>query len=154
MAPSGTWPERWASQARRSPTTSTAWRRPAISPAPVTRRTAGFHRVELTEKGERALQRLRMAVVAFDERLRDGLSEREVATLGSLLARLRAIVAEPVAGDTLPVTVIGNSSVFTWTPTMSGRVEELLDLPRYMFSPPLMIMSLIHGLGNDRSMAA
>lgn len=58
------------------------------------------HRVGLTEEGERAFHRLRTAVVAFDQRLQDGLSEREVSRLGSLLTRLGANVAEPVAIDT------------------------------------------------------
>jgi MarR family transcriptional regulator, transcriptional regulator for hemolysin len=60
------------------------------------------HHVELTESGERGFHRLRTAVVAFDQRLRDGLNEREVATLESLLTRLRANVAEPVPVDTEP----------------------------------------------------
>jgi MarR family transcriptional regulator, transcriptional regulator for hemolysin len=60
------------------------------------------HRVELSEEGERTFHRLRTAVNAFDQRLRDGLGEREVATLGSLLSRLRATVAEPLAVDTEP----------------------------------------------------
>jgi MarR family transcriptional regulator, transcriptional regulator for hemolysin len=57
------------------------------------------HRVELTEEGQRAFHHLRKAVVAFDRRLRDGLSESEVATLSSLLGRLRANVAPPVEAD-------------------------------------------------------
>jgi MarR family transcriptional regulator for hemolysin len=65
-------------------------------------RNRRVHRVELTEEGERAFHRLRTAVVAFDQRLRDGLSKREVATLAGLLTRLRANVAEPVAVDTEP----------------------------------------------------
>jgi MarR family transcriptional regulator for hemolysin len=63
------------------------------------------HRVELTEEGEQAFHRLRTAVVAFDQRLRDGLSEQKVATLGSLLTHLRANVAAPVSVDTEPEVV-------------------------------------------------
>jgi MarR family transcriptional regulator, transcriptional regulator for hemolysin len=51
------------------------------------------HLVELTEEGERTFQRLRTAAVAFDEQLRGGLSEREIATLERLLERLRGNVA-------------------------------------------------------------
>jgi MarR family transcriptional regulator for hemolysin len=58
------------------------------------------HRVELTEQGEEAFHRLRVAVVAFDQQLREGFSEREVATLGRLLARLRANVADIDTPDT------------------------------------------------------
>jgi MarR family transcriptional regulator for hemolysin len=53
------------------------------------------HRVELTEAGEAAFERLFGVVVAFDQQLRRGLSDREVAELGSLLTRLRANVTEP-----------------------------------------------------------
>jgi MarR family transcriptional regulator for hemolysin len=55
------------------------------------RRDPANHRVqlvELTEEGEKAFLRLLEATTAFDRRLRSGLSEAEVATLGDLLARL------------------------------------------------------------------
>jgi MarR family transcriptional regulator for hemolysin len=44
--------------------------------------------VELTDAGEALFDRLRQAAVAFDARLRDGLSEGELDQLRSLLDRL------------------------------------------------------------------
>jgi len=52
------------------------------------------HLVELTEAGEAAFIRLRDAAMAFDQRLRRGFSEDEIAGLGSLLGRLEANVAD------------------------------------------------------------
>jgi MarR family transcriptional regulator for hemolysin len=46
------------------------------------------HRVELTEAGEAAFGRLRAAAVAFDQRLRRGISSDDVAALEDLLGRL------------------------------------------------------------------
>ena len=66
-------------------------------------RDAGNRRVQLvklTEEGEAAFLRLRQAAVAFDERLRAGLAETEIATLTTLLSRLSANVAEPASADT------------------------------------------------------
>ena len=57
-------------------------------------------RVELTAAGEAEFDRLRHRVVAFDERLRAGLTVADVAALGALLDRLQANVAaaaEPAA---------------------------------------------------------
>ena len=65
-------------------------------------------RVELTAAGEAEFERLRDRVVAFDERLRAGMTVTEVAALGALLDRLQANVAaaaEPVATD--PVATAG-----------------------------------------------
>ena len=50
------------------------------------------HLVELTEAGEAAFQRLRGAAMAFDQRLRSGLSGDEVSQLEALLGRLAANV--------------------------------------------------------------
>jgi MarR family transcriptional regulator, transcriptional regulator for hemolysin len=44
--------------------------------------------VELTKAGEQAFLRLREAAVAFDTRLRRGMSEREVAALAKSLQKL------------------------------------------------------------------
>lgn len=46
------------------------------------------HVVELTEKGEAAFRRMRGAAVAFDRRLRSGVTEEDVANLEDLLSRL------------------------------------------------------------------
>lgn len=54
--------------------------------------------VTLTEAGEAAFLRLRDAAVAFDARLRTGLTDEDVATLGTLLGRLAANVGP--AADT------------------------------------------------------
>ena len=46
------------------------------------------HVVELTEAGTQAFVRLRQAAMAFDSRLRSGLSADELATFADLLARV------------------------------------------------------------------
>jgi MarR family transcriptional regulator for hemolysin len=51
-----------------------------------------IHRVTLTEAGEAAFFRMLTAVQAFDQQLRAGLSEADVATLQSALDRLRTNV--------------------------------------------------------------
>jgi len=51
------------------------------------------HLVELTEAGEAAFLRLRDAASAFDERLRRGLTDRDVDALEGLLRRLERNVA-------------------------------------------------------------
>jgi len=48
-----------------------------------------LHLVELTPAGDALFARMRDAAMAFDERLRAGLSRPEVAQLEELLARLR-----------------------------------------------------------------
>jgi len=50
------------------------------------------HIVELTPAGEDAFARLRMAALAFDRRLRAGLSEQEIAVFSDVLTRLAANV--------------------------------------------------------------
>jgi MarR family transcriptional regulator for hemolysin len=56
--------------------------------------------VTLTEKGDEAFLRLRTAAIAFDARLRSGLSDGDLATLATLLTRLSANVAD--AGEGAP----------------------------------------------------
>jgi MarR family transcriptional regulator for hemolysin len=46
------------------------------------------HQVRLTEAGEAAFLRLRDTAIAFDARLRTGLSDEDTETLGRLLGRL------------------------------------------------------------------
>jgi MarR family transcriptional regulator for hemolysin len=53
------------------------------------------HLVELTEAGEALFHRLRGAASAFDQQLRAGVSDSEVAALEGLLSRLEANVAHP-----------------------------------------------------------
>jgi MarR family transcriptional regulator for hemolysin len=57
--------------------------------------------VTLTEAGEAAFLRMRTAAMTFDATLRAGLSESDVATLGTLLSRLAANVGDP-AGSADP----------------------------------------------------
>ena len=67
-----------------------------------------IQRVELTAAGEAEFERLRHRVVAFDERLRTGMTVADVAALGALLDRLQANVAarpDPAAAD--PVAAAG-----------------------------------------------
>lgn len=50
------------------------------------------HQVVLTEAGEAMFEKLRLAAVAFDKRLRAGLDEARLAEFAEVLARLRANV--------------------------------------------------------------
>jgi len=62
--------------------------------------------VALTPEGEQAFRRLRRAVVAFDRRLRTGLSDADTAALAAVLARLRANVApDPIPTPAPPEAV-------------------------------------------------
>jgi MarR family transcriptional regulator for hemolysin len=47
------------------------------------------HRVVLTEAGEEAFQRLRVAALAFDHQLRKGVTKSQLETMAAILARLR-----------------------------------------------------------------
>jgi MarR family transcriptional regulator, transcriptional regulator for hemolysin len=47
------------------------------------------HLVELTEDGEAAFQHLRRVALAFDQQLRHGIPEHEIAALRETLAKLR-----------------------------------------------------------------
>jgi MarR family transcriptional regulator for hemolysin len=49
-----------------------------------------IHHVELTDAGETAFQRLKHAATAFDQRLRRGLDDNDLAHLTRLLDRLHA----------------------------------------------------------------
>ncbi|MDA3625298.1 MarR family winged helix-turn-helix transcriptional regulator [Saccharopolyspora oryzae] len=51
------------------------------------------HQVELTEGGEAAFHRLRKVAMSFDERLRAGIPEGDLAAFERTLAQLRANVA-------------------------------------------------------------
>jgi len=57
-----------------------------------------IHVVELTEAGEAAFVRLQQAAVAFDAKLRTGLSDEDLDTLGGLLGHLSANAGR-AAGD-------------------------------------------------------
>ncbi|RUV67935.1 MAG: MarR family transcriptional regulator [Mesorhizobium sp.] len=57
---------------------------------PINRRV---HQVELTEAGEAMFEKLRTAALAFDKRLRVGLSDQRLAEFAEVLAALRANVA-------------------------------------------------------------
>jgi len=66
------------------------------------RRTSGpqhgsAHQFELTDLGDATFNRFLKAVVAFDRRLRAGLTDEETAVLESLLGRLRSNVSDPQA---------------------------------------------------------
>jgi MarR family transcriptional regulator, transcriptional regulator for hemolysin len=52
------------------------------------------HLVELTETGEAAFGQLRNAAIAFDQRLRRGISREDLAALEDLLGRLERNVTE------------------------------------------------------------
>ena len=54
-----------------------------------------IHVVELTPAGEELFVRLQETAVAFDTRLRQGLTETDVDTLGALLGQLTANAGEP-----------------------------------------------------------
>jgi MarR family transcriptional regulator for hemolysin len=57
------------------------------------------HVVELTEKGEAAFLRLRTVAIAFDQRLRTGITDEEIATLARLLDRLRRNITDPADAE-------------------------------------------------------
>jgi MarR family transcriptional regulator, transcriptional regulator for hemolysin len=61
-----------------------------------------IHVVELTEAGEATFTRLQQAAVAFDARLRAGLSESDLDLLGDLLGRLAANAGDAEADDAPP----------------------------------------------------
>jgi MarR family transcriptional regulator for hemolysin len=52
-----------------------------------------MHLVELTPEGDALFFRLRDAAMAFDQRLRSGLSEGDISQMDDLLSRLRSNVA-------------------------------------------------------------
>jgi MarR family transcriptional regulator, transcriptional regulator for hemolysin len=53
-----------------------------------------IHVVELTDSGEETFLRLRTTAMVFDQRLRTGITEKEVAGLGDVLDRLVQNVAD------------------------------------------------------------
>lgn len=55
--------------------------------------------VELTEKGETAFHAMRVAAVAFDQRLRHGVSEEELAGFERVLDKLHGNVVAGVPSD-------------------------------------------------------
>ncbi len=57
------------------------------------------HIVELTVQGEAAFQGMLGTVIGFDRRLRDGLSDNEIADLARSLERMRANVAGAAIQD-------------------------------------------------------
>jgi MarR family transcriptional regulator for hemolysin len=59
-------------------------------------------RVELTDEGVALFERLRTIAVAHDRRLRSQLTGAEATTLGELLEKLRAGVAEPATRSGSP----------------------------------------------------
>jgi MarR family transcriptional regulator, transcriptional regulator for hemolysin len=56
-------------------------------------RNRRVHVVELTESGEALFQRLRAEAVAFDQQLRAGIADDQVATLARLLDRMHENVS-------------------------------------------------------------
>ncbi|HWC86401.1 MAG TPA: MarR family winged helix-turn-helix transcriptional regulator [Solirubrobacteraceae bacterium] len=65
-------------------------------------RNRRIHVVELTEGGEAAFLRLRDAAVAFDRRLREGISAQEIAGLEAVLDRLVANAGAQAGSASLP----------------------------------------------------
>ena len=61
-----------------------------------------FQVVTLTEAGEAAFLRLRSAAMAFNDKLRAGLTDADLATLAALLGRLAANVGAEPATPTPP----------------------------------------------------
>jgi MarR family transcriptional regulator, transcriptional regulator for hemolysin len=77
--------------------------------------------VALTEAGEEAFLRLRAAAIAFDARLRTGLTDTDLATLSTLLARLAAN-ANPTT-PTPPIIPGTPTTPGTPTPPWAGLAE-------------------------------
>ncbi len=83
--------------------------------------------VTLTEAGEAAFARLRDAAIAFDARLRAGLSEAEVATLSTLLDHLVANVLPTTSATSVHTGspgAPGPSTPSDPTPPWAGLVER------------------------------
>jgi MarR family transcriptional regulator, transcriptional regulator for hemolysin len=57
-----------------------------------------IHIVTLTDKGDQLFLALRAAAMAFDAKLRTGLTDTDLATLATLLTRLSANVGAPAEG--------------------------------------------------------
>lgn len=58
--------------------------------------------VRLRPEGERLFEQLRQAAQAFDQRLRDGLDEQEVALAHRILTRLETNVTKPAPPEPTP----------------------------------------------------
>jgi MarR family transcriptional regulator, transcriptional regulator for hemolysin len=72
--------------------------------------------VTLTDAGEEAFLRLRDAAVAFDAKLRAGLSDEDLATLGTLLDHLAANVnPKPPDAPTNPITPVNPTTTVNRT---------------------------------------
>ncbi|AZO70049.1 MAG: winged helix-turn-helix transcriptional regulator [Mesorhizobium sp.] len=52
------------------------------------------HQVELTEAGEAMFEKLRLAAIAFDKRLRTGIPDEKLAEFAEVLAALRGNVGD------------------------------------------------------------
>lgn len=83
------------------------------------------HIVELTVRGEAAFHGMLGTVIAFDRRLRDGLSGDEIAELARLLDHLRGnVAAGDVAGPSAPGAATENvpsaKPVSAMEPTRQG----------------------------------
>ncbi len=61
-----------------------------------------FQVVTLTEAGEAAFLRMRSTAMTFNDKLRAGLTDADLATLGSLLSQLAANVGAEAATPTPP----------------------------------------------------
>ena len=62
--------------------------------------------VELTGAGEAAFLRLRDAAIAFDRRLRAGITDEEIASLRTVLDRLASNVGDEPSGDAGPALTL------------------------------------------------
>lgn len=82
----------------------------------ITRRRDAANRrvqvVELTEEGEAAFLRMRAAAMAFDARLREGLTDADLARLEGLLGTLSANVSGGDGGVTMPPGAGPDASAF------------------------------------------
>jgi MarR family transcriptional regulator for hemolysin len=67
-------------------------------------RNRRVHQVDLTDQGRKAFGALRGTVQSFDEQLRNGFSDDELATLRHLLVRLAANAAAPTSHPSTPDT--------------------------------------------------
>lgn len=65
------------------------------------------HQVELTDAGEALFEKLRLAAVAFDKRLRAGIADDRLAEFAEVLAMLRANAEAPSFGA-LPASFPGD----------------------------------------------
>lgn len=82
------------------------------------------HIVELTTQGEVAFQDMLGTVIAFDQRLRTGFTDNEVAELARLLNRMRTNVTGQSKSDTVAADITASDAPPDALPVSAGPAKE------------------------------